>query len=100
MTEDTRNALSTFLYRTGDPTNKFMLVFSTNEPESFDRAVTDRVDEAVKLPLPSLSEREQLLTLYFDSYVVRSGPPAAWGRLHRVPPHPAPPPSIPSPYEP
>ena len=32
MTEDTRNALSTFLYRTGDPTKKFMLVFSTNEP--------------------------------------------------------------------
>lgn len=33
MSEATRNALSTFLYRTGDPTDKFMLVMSTNEPE-------------------------------------------------------------------
>jgi ATPase family AAA domain-containing protein 3A/B len=70
MSEETRNALSTFLYRTGDPTNKFMLVFSTNEPEAFDRAVTDRVDEAVELGLPSADERRRLLELYFDSYVV------------------------------
>ena len=70
MSEETRNALSTFLYRTGDPTNKFMLVFSTNEPEAFDRAVTDRVDEAVELGLPSTDERRRLLELYFDSYVV------------------------------
>lgn len=32
MSEDMRNALSTFLYRTGDPTSKCMLVFATNEP--------------------------------------------------------------------
>eukprot|EP00045_Choanoeca_perplexa_P002346 m.24014 g.24014 ORF g.24014 m.24014 type:complete len:575 (-) comp11464_c0_seq1:124-1848(-) len=73
MSEETRNALSTFLYRTGDPTNKFMLVFSTNEPEAFDRAVTDRVDEAVELGLPSTDERRRLLELYFDSYVRGTG---------------------------
>ena len=33
MSENLRNALSTFLYRTGDPTNKFMLVFASNEPQ-------------------------------------------------------------------
>lgn len=71
MTEDTRNALSTFLYRTGDPTNKFMLVFSTNEPEAFDPAVVDRVDEVVKLDLPGKIEREQLLDLYFKEYIVK-----------------------------
>lgn len=32
MSEDLRNALSTFLYRTGTPTNKFLLVFATNTP--------------------------------------------------------------------
>lgn len=32
MSEEMRNALSTFLYRTGSPTSKFMLVFATNEP--------------------------------------------------------------------
>ncbi len=82
MSEDMRNALSTFLYRTGDPTNKFMLVFATNEPsvtvlyssshpQAFDRAVTDRVDEVVELDLPQASERAQLVDLYFQQYVVR-----------------------------
>eukprot|EP00049_Salpingoeca_infusionum_P027048 m.29987 g.29987 ORF g.29987 m.29987 type:complete len:589 (-) comp9224_c1_seq1:33-1799(-) len=70
MTETTRNALSTFLYRTGDPSSKFMLVFSTNEPTGFDRAVTDRVDEIVEMPLPSTKERADLLKLYFNTYVV------------------------------
>ena len=32
MSEDLRNALSTFLYRSGEASNKFMLVFATNEP--------------------------------------------------------------------
>jgi hypothetical protein len=32
MSEEMRSALSTFLYRTGSPTSKFMLVFATNEP--------------------------------------------------------------------
>ena len=33
MSEHMRSALSTFLYCTGDPTTKFMLVFASNEPE-------------------------------------------------------------------
>ena len=33
MSEDMRNALSTFLYRTGDPSSKFMIVLSSNEPQ-------------------------------------------------------------------
>eukprot|EP00051_Salpingoeca_urceolata_P035458 m.29715 g.29715 ORF g.29715 m.29715 type:complete len:582 (+) comp9244_c0_seq1:37-1782(+) len=73
MSEDHRNALSTFLYRTGTPTNKFMLVFATNQPEAFDRAITDRVDEVVEFELPGKDEREQLLAQYFDEYVVRGG---------------------------
>ena len=32
MSEDLRNALSTFLYRSGESSNKFMLMFATNEP--------------------------------------------------------------------
>lgn len=32
MTESLRNALSTFLFRSGTPSDKFMLVLATNEP--------------------------------------------------------------------
>lgn len=70
MSEETRNALSTFLYRTGTPTKKFMLVFSTNEPAAFDRAATDRVDEVVELALPSQAERVRLLDMYFTQHIV------------------------------
>lgn len=79
MSEEMRNALSTFLYRTGSPTDKFMLVFSSNEPAAFDRAVTDRVDEVVELGLPSESERQRLIELYFKEYVTecKQGRPIA-----------------------
>lgn len=73
MSEPMRSALSTFLHRTGDPTSKFMLVFATNEPAAFDRAVTDRVDEVVALDLPDLREREELLKLYFGQFITRGG---------------------------
>lgn len=73
MSENMTNALSTFLYRTGDPTNKFMLVFATNEPQMFDRAVTDRVDEVVEFELPDVKERTELLDLYFKQYLVNDG---------------------------
>ena len=32
MSENVRNALSTFLFRTGTPSNKTMLVFASNQP--------------------------------------------------------------------
>jgi len=47
MSEDMRNALNAFLYRTGEATDRFMLVLATNQPEQLDWAVNDRVDEMV-----------------------------------------------------
>ncbi|EGD75286.1 hypothetical protein PTSG_12512 [Salpingoeca rosetta] len=70
MSEDMRNALSTFLYRTGDPSNKFMIVLSSNEPQELDRAVLDRVDESVHVDLPELPERVRLLNLYYKKHIV------------------------------
>lgn len=70
MSEDMRNALSTFLYRTGTQSNKVMLVLATNEPGSFDRAVVDRVDERVEFKLPGLPERAALLQKYFSEAVL------------------------------
>jgi len=69
MSEDMRNALSTFLYRTGTPSDKVMLVLATNEPQSLDRAIIDRVDEPVEFALPGKSERITLLTKYFGEAV-------------------------------
>ena len=47
ISEDLRNALNAFLYRTGEATDRFMLVYASNQPEQFDWAVNDRIDEMV-----------------------------------------------------
>ena len=76
MSENLRNALSTFLFRTGTPSTKTMVVFATNEPAAVDRAVLDRVDESVRFALPGHEERVLLLQKYFHEYVVAGAPGA------------------------
>ena len=49
MSEDARNALNAFLYRTGEASDKFMVVYASNQPEQFDAAISDRIDEMVRL---------------------------------------------------
>ena len=49
-----------------------MLVLASNEPEQFDWAVNDRLDEMVEFALPSLAERRRMTYLYFDSYILKS----------------------------
>ncbi|CAN8065297.1 unnamed protein product [Agarophyton chilense] len=65
-TEEMRNALNAFLYRTGQPTTKFMLMMATNRPHEFDVAAADRVDDVVPFYLPGPEERRDMLTLYID----------------------------------
>lgn len=76
ISEDLRAALNAFLYRTGEQSNKFMLVLASNTPEQFDWAVNDRLDEMVEFILPGLEERERLVRLYFEKFVLQ---PAAEG---------------------
>ena len=64
MSEDSRNALNAFLFRTGTPSTDVMVVFASNLPELFDSAVHDRVDEIVQFPLPALEERRKILQEY------------------------------------
>lgn len=45
-----RNALNAFLYRTGEQTDRFMVVYASNQPEQFDDAINDRIDEMVSDP--------------------------------------------------
>ncbi|KAK4879589.1 hypothetical protein RN001_007735 [Aquatica leii] len=70
ISEDLRATLNAFLYRTGDQSSKFMLVLASNTPEQFDWAVNDRLDEMVEFSLPGLQERERLMRLYFDKFVL------------------------------
>ncbi|KAG8266624.1 ATP binding [Homalodisca vitripennis] len=71
ISEDLRATLNAFLYRTGEQSNKFMLVLASNTPEQFDWAVNDRLDEMVEFSLPGLEERERLMRLYFDKFVLQ-----------------------------
>ncbi|XP_051551162.1 ATPase family AAA domain-containing protein 3-like [Myxocyprinus asiaticus] len=77
ISEDLRATLNAFLYRTGEQSNKFMLVLASNQPEQFDWAINDRIDEIVNFTLPGVEERERLVRLYFDRYVLE---PATGGR--------------------
>merc|ERR1712086_1062264 len=70
MSENMRNTLSTFLYRTGTRSDKIMLVLATNEPALFDRAIIDRVDELIELGLPGLDERAALLEKYYAEAIL------------------------------
>lgn len=45
-------------------------MLASNTPEQFDWAVNDRLDEMVQFMLPGLEERERLVRLYFDKFVL------------------------------
>jgi ATPase family AAA domain-containing protein 3A/B len=74
ISEDMRNALNAFLYRTGEASFKFMIVYASNQPEQFDWAINDRIDDMVEFRLPSFDERLRMIAQYMDSYLLH--PPA------------------------
>ena len=83
ISEDSRNALNAFLYRTGSATDKFMLVYASNAPEQFDRAINDRIDELVPFALPGLDERQRLLALYMDEHLLNPPHGTATARVRK-----------------
>lgn len=56
---------------------RFMLALSSNLPEQFDWAINDRIDEMVEFDAPSLEERNRMVRLYFEEYVLK---PATEGK--------------------
>ncbi|KAK4337352.1 hypothetical protein RND71_043622 [Anisodus tanguticus] len=70
MSEDLRSSLNAFLQRTGTPSDSFMLILASNTPEQFDWAIKDRIDEDIMFDLPSRKERERLVRLYFDKFIL------------------------------
>merc|ERR1719277_1683482 len=79
ISEDLRSTLNAFLYRTGEQTDKFMLVLASNTPEQLDWAINDRLDEMVEFPLPGDEERNRLVRLYFEKYVLQPAIEGAGG---------------------
>lgn len=59
----------------GEASDKFMVVFASNQPEQFDWAINDRIDEMVDFNLPGEGERLQMVTMYLEKYVL--SPPSA-----------------------
>ena len=82
MSEDMRHTINSFLYRTGSPSDKVVVVLATNAPNQLDSAVHDRIDEVVNFSLPSQSERKTMLFHYLVKYC--QPPESAWEKLQFV----------------
>lgn len=68
ISENLRNAINAFLYRSGTPSCKFMIVLATNAPQLLDEAIQDRIDEMVFFDRPLLKERTTILYHYLLQY--------------------------------
>lgn len=77
ISEDLRAALNAFLYRTSEQSTRIMLVLASNTPQQIDSAINDRMDKMIEFGLPGLEERERLIRLYFDKFVLQ---PASEGK--------------------
>lgn len=70
------------------PPIRFMLVLASNQPDQFDWAINDRLDDLVPFPLPGTGERYRMLKQYFAQYVL-SPPRTSWWRKQRMIPLPS-----------
>ena len=68
MSEYMRHTINSFLYRTGSPSDKVIIVMATNCPDQLDEAVHDRIDEIVGFKLPTQKERQIMLYHYLVKY--------------------------------
>lgn len=78
ISEDQRNALNAFLFRTGTESDQFMMVYASNQPSQFDEAVMDRIDEMVEFDIPGADERKKMIAMYIEKYLLN--PPGRWAK--------------------
>lgn len=79
MSEEQRNALNALLFRTGESSDKFMMVLATNRPGDLDSAVLDRTDESLLFDLPDAPARKALVRQYWKKYILEAGAAATGG---------------------
>lgn len=65
-----RPCVNAFLNRTGTESTNFMLILASNLPGDFDTAVNDRITEYIEFDIPTLEERQRLVRLYFDKFIL------------------------------
>lgn len=82
ISEDQRNALNAFLFRTGTESDQFMVVYASNQPSQFDEAILDRIDEMVEFDVPGVDERRRMIAMYIDKYLLN--PPNRFARKVEV----------------
>jgi len=70
ISEDQRNALNAFLFRTGTESSDFMMVYASNQPSQFDGAIMDRIDEMISFDLPEPEERKRMIVMYIEKYLL------------------------------
>lgn len=54
------------LNHTGERSNKFMLIMTTNHKDNLDTAIYDRIDDYVEMALPDQKTRQDVLSHYMD----------------------------------
>lgn len=59
-----------FLSRTGNKSDKFMIMLATNHPLELDPAVLSRISKKVHIALPDVNERVKILQLYLTKYFI------------------------------
>lgn len=57
--------------------SRFMLVLASNQPDQFDWAINDRLDDLIPFELPGETERLRMLKLYFSLFIL-SPPRVNW----------------------
>ena len=62
---------------------RFMLVLASNQPDQFDWAINDRLDDMVQFSLPGPAERLRMLKLYFSLFIL-SPPRINWWKKPRL----------------
>lgn len=71
ISENLRNSINAFLYRTGCPSTKYMVVLATNAPQLLDEAIQDRMDEVLSFDSPLLEERVKIIKYHLNLYLNR-----------------------------
>lgn len=67
LSNEAQNALGTFLARTGTPSNKIMIICTTNRPEVIDPAVRSRLGLSVEFKVPDFKARVAQLKMHIKN---------------------------------
>ncbi len=61
-----------FLARTGKSCNEFKIIGATNRIWALDDAFKDRFAQVINVPLPGPAERERIIQLYLNKYIINA----------------------------